>query len=106
MPFDTDLLQEVLDWVNFLKQEKKFTGNDPIFPAIRLGHKGNVKKLVAIEVKPEFLKSTSRISKIFEESFTNAGLKPYSPHKFRHTAIDLALEKCRDGKQFKASHAA
>jgi len=102
MPFELDLLQEVLDWVNFLKQEKNFKGNDPIFPAMKLGHQGNVKTFKAVEVKPEFLRSASHIYKIFEESFINANLEPYSPHKFRHTAIDLALEKCQNGKQLKA----
>lgn len=102
MPFDEELLAEVINWVKFLREEKNFTDEDPIFPAMKLGHIGNFKKFVAVSVQQKFLKSINTVYMIFKRSFKNANMKAHSPHKFRHTAIDVALSLCTNGKEIKA----
>jgi len=39
---------------------------------------------------------------MFKRRFENAGVEYYSPHTFRHLAVKMSTEKCRDGQELKA----
>jgi integrase len=100
--FDDEFLGYVLDWVKYLKNEKQFCDTDPIFPASKLEHQGEIKKFVCDSVVSKFWADTSRIRAIFKQRFEEAGIEYYQPHSFRHTANKEAVDKCRNGEQLRA----
>lgn len=100
--FDNELLSYVIKWVKHLK-EKSFGSKDPLFPRSKLEQEKDALSFkTATEVEPVFWKGTAIIGKIFRKRAQDAGLHYYSPHTFRHLAVDLALKNCETGEQLKA----
>ncbi len=100
--FDSDMLSFVLDWVRFLKTEKLFGNFDPLFPRNKLENQENIKKFVSNSVEPYFWQSATSIRNIFKERFEQAGVEYFSPHTFRHLAVNMAIAGCRNGQEIKA----
>ncbi len=97
-----DFLKEVfVDWVNFLKHEKLFDHNAPLFPNTKLSLDENDQfsrqKLDSIPWK-----STTSIRTIIKESFEAVGLEYYNPHSFRNTIVQLGYQCCKTPEEFKA----
>jgi integrase len=57
---------------------------------------------VGEKVEPVFWKTTNSIRAIFKKRFAAAGLDYFSPHSFRHLAINAALRLCSTPAEFKA----
>lgn len=101
--FDDQLLQYVIEWVKYLKEEKLFNHSNPLFPSTKVEQMSDTEYVFEVKgVEPIYWKSTSTIRKIFEERAENAKLQYYSPHKFRHTAIREATDNCKNAEQIKA----
>lgn len=101
--FDDVLLGYFLDWYNFLKKEKLYTNADPIFPRAELKQKSRTDYCFEGDsVEPVFWQSTGSLAKAFKLRASQAGEKYYSPHKFRHAAIDEARRRSRTPEQMKA----
>ena len=93
--------QFVSDWVSYLRDEKLWGNDDPLFPATRVGI-GDRRQFEAIGLSREHWSSASPIRTIFREAFTSAGLPYFNPHSFRNTLVQLGQEVCRTPEQFKA----
>ena len=77
-----------LDWINFLKTEKKFKPTDPIFPVTKLENgKENINFQNTGKVKPVFWQDSNAARKIFEKRFKEAGVPYYHPHSLRHLVV-------------------
>ena len=101
--FDETLLNYVLEWVKFLREEKVFGINDPLFPSTKVEQMSKTEYIFEVKgVEPIFWRSTSTMCKIFEDRAKSAELSYYSPHKFRHSATRLATDSCRSAEQIKA----
>lgn len=101
--FDDDLLQYIVDWVKYLKEEKLFSLKDPLFPATRVEQKSENEFIFEAKgIEPTFWRSTSTMRKIFEQRCKTAGLEYYSPHKYRHSATRFATDSCKNAEQIKA----
>jgi integrase len=57
---------------------------------------------VAERVESVYWKSTNSIREIVKKRASQAGLEYFHPHSFRHTAIYLAMKRCRNAEEIKA----
>ena len=100
--FDDNLLKYFKDWYYYLKQEKLFGNDDPLFPKSKQIQEENNLNFNYDWVDNKFWQSISAIREIFIQRAKNANITPFSPHKYRHLSIKLAFDKCRDAKEMKA----
>lgn len=97
-----DFLKQVfIDWIVFLKTEKLFDDESPLFPSTRL----------SLDMKDKFnreqlgttpWKTTASARTIVADAFKNAGLSYYNPHSFRKTIVQLGYKYCKTPEDFKA----
>lgn len=93
--------QIVREWIAYLKTEKLFGPDDPLFPAT------DVKRLRnglfgPVGLGREHWTSAARIRMIFKEAFEGAGLPYSNPHSFRATLAILGERICRTQEEMKA----
>jgi len=100
-PVGDEIRQIVLDWVTYLRQEKLWGNDDPLFPATRVAQ-GKTRQFEATELERRHWSSAAAIRKIFGAAFANAGLPYFNPHSLRHTLVRLGEERCRSPEAFKA----
>lgn len=100
--FDNDLLNYVLEWVRYLKEEKHFIDTNPLFPRNKVENAQGANIFVSNYVESEFWQSVTSMRDIFKQRFTDAGIEYFSPHCLRHSAVNTAISKCRNGHEIKA----
>lgn len=100
--FNNDLLNYVLEWVKYLKEEKHFSDTDPLFPRNKVENAQGANIFVSNSVESEFWQSVTSMRDIFKQRFTGAGIEYFSPHCLRHSAVNTAISKCRNGHEIKA----
>ncbi|MFZ4126224.1 MAG: tyrosine-type recombinase/integrase [Rickettsiales bacterium] len=100
-PVGDDIRAIVLDWIAYLRKDKLFGMDDPIFPKPIMG----VSKEGGFEVQGlshEHWQTASPMRAIFREAFEAAGLRYYHPHLFRHNLVTLGQTICKTPEEFKA----
>ena len=100
-PVDDHILEIVVDWVRYLKDELLWGNDDPLFP------KTNVitdedRNFKASGFKPEHWSTASPIRTIFRDAFEAADLPYFKPHSFRKTLVTLGQKLCQSPEEFKA----
>lgn len=101
--FDSELLQYVIEWRDFLIKAKLFTDANPLFPSTQVELiNGDCHGFYADGVIAKFWKNSGPMRKIFQFRTTQLDLKYFSPHKFRHFAINQASKFVRSAEQLKA----
>jgi integrase len=100
-PVGGEFEEIVLEWMRFLRSEKLFGHDDPLFPRTAVGHDEDA-AFVVQGVEPVFWETASPIRAVFRQAFETAGLEYFSPHTFRHTLTHLGERLCRTPEQFKA----
>jgi integrase/recombinase XerD len=90
-----------LDWVNYLRQEKLWSVDDPLFPATKIGV-GSSRHFEVLGLDRKHWGSAGPVRKIFKDAFTGTGLPYFNPHSFRKTLAQLGEKLCRTPEQFKA----
>ncbi len=101
--FDEELLKYVLDWFRFLKERKLFNNRDPLFPRTKLEQKSETDLCFeGTDVEPVFWSTTQGIRNVFKRWAEAAGMRYYSPHKFRHTATVEAFKHVRTAEELRA----
>lgn len=100
-PVGANVLQIFEDWVGYLREEKLWGNEDPLFPTTEIGIGAN-RQFEAIGLKRETWKTASPIRTIFKEAFINAGLPYFNPHSFRNTLVQLGEKVCLTLETFKA----
>ena len=88
-------------WVTYLRQEKLWGNDDPLFPAT-LVELGEARQFEAVGLVRKQWTTASPIRAIFRSAFESAGLQYFNPHSFRTTLVQLGQTLCRDAEQFKA----
>lgn len=101
LPVGDDVLALVTDWVRFLREEKLWGNDDPLFPATRVAV-GQTHQFEAAGLERAHWSSAAPIRKIFREAFVAAGLPYFNPHSFRKTLVQLGETICQTPEQFKA----
>ena len=91
----------VEEWVSYLRDEKLWGNDDPLFPATRIAL-GPSRQFEAAGLARAHWSTATPIRKIFREAFSCAGLPYFNPHSFRNTLVQLGQEVCKTPEQFKA----
>lgn len=103
VPFDNGLLGYVLEWQKFLKAEKLFSNVNPLFPRTKVEQRSETDLCFeGTEIEPVFWQSAQGMRHIFCQRAQEAGLRYYSPHKFRHATVAEAGRRCRTPEEFRA----
>jgi integrase len=100
-PVGEDIRGIVEEWVEYLRTEKLWGNNDPLFPASHILQGANWEFEVA-GLSRRHWSTTSSIRTIFRDAFTQAGVPYFHPHSFRDTITHLGEKVCRTPEDFKA----
>ena len=100
-PIDNAIKQIVVNWIAYLKSEKLWGNDDPLFPMTNNTLNAN-QQFEANGIKREHWSTATPIRIIFKEAFAKAGLAYFHPHSFRHTLVQLGYSKCKAAEDLKA----
>jgi integrase len=100
-PVGTEAVETVEAWVCFLREEKLWGNDDPLFPATRIAL-GKTRQFEHCGLERRHWKTTSPIRTIFREAFEGTDLPYFHPHSLRHTLARLGETLCRTPEEFKA----
>lgn len=100
-PVGEDIRAIVAYWINYLRTEKLFGFDDPIFPAslVKVGSNGYFQ---TDGIGRSGWSNAGPIRTIFKEAFARAGLPYFNPHSFRKTLAQLGQKNCRTIEEMKA----
>jgi integrase len=100
-PVGKEIREIVADWVSYLRDEKLWGNDDPLFPSTLI-EIGPSRRFEVTGLKREHWSTTTPIRNVFREAFANASLPYFNPHSFRNTLVQLGYEICRTSEQVKA----
>jgi integrase len=100
-PVGDDVRAVLSDWVNFLRVEKLWSMDDPLFPATMVAV-GTKHQFEAVGLSRKHWSNAGPIRTIFKEAFTQAGFEYFNPHSFRKTLALLGGSRCRTPEEYKA----
>lgn len=100
-PVGDEIRGIVEEWVSFLRNERLWGNDDPLFPATHVAV-GAHRQFEAVGLSREHWSTASPIRTIFREAFKQAGLPYFNPHSFRNTLVQLGQDICRTPEQLKA----
>jgi integrase len=100
-PVGDDIRQIVVDWVNYLRKEKLWGLDDPLFPATKIVV-GESQRFEASGLDRKHWSSASPIRSISKDAFAAAGLPYFNPHSFRKTLALLGGQICKSPEEYKA----
>lgn len=100
-PVGDDIRQVVLDWVKYLRQEKLWGLDDPLFPATKIVV-GVSRHFEASGLDGKHWSNAGPVRKIFKDAFAAAGLPYFNPHSFRKTLALLGGQICKSPEEYKA----
>jgi integrase/recombinase XerD len=100
-PVGDDIRKIFVDWVAYLREQKGFGSEDPLFPKTKMGHDGHL-EFMAIGFDKAHWANANRVRAIFREACALAGLPYFNPHSLRNTLVRLAYDLKLDAERFKA----
>jgi integrase len=99
-PVGDGIREIVAEWVRFLREEKLWGNDDPLFPATRIAI-GATRQFEVAGLEREHWSSAEPIRKVFREAFGRAGLPYFHPHSLRKTLARLGEEVCNSPEEFR-----
>ncbi len=100
-PVGYEIQQIVSDWVTFLREEKLWSNDDPLFPATRVAL-SEEHLFEAAGLDRKHWSNATPIRTIFRNAFSNASLPYHNPHSLRSTLVRLGETVCQTPEDFKA----
>jgi integrase len=100
-PVGAGIQEIVADWVRFLREEKLWGNDDPLFPATRIVV-GQTRQFEAAGLERAHWSTATPIRTIFREAFERAGLPYFHPHSLRKTLAQLGGQICQTAEDYKA----
>ncbi len=96
-----EILQIFKDWVEYLRSEKRWGTEDPLFPSTETVV-GPDHRFQAGGLSHAHWKNAGPIRAIFKEAARLARLPYFNPHSFRKTLARLGETRCQTAEEFKA----
>jgi integrase len=100
-PVGDDIRQVVVEWVSYLRHEKLWGRDDPLFPATKIVV-GVSRHFEVAGLDRKHWSSAGPIRKIFKDAFAEVGLPYFNPHSFRKTLALLGGQICKSPEEYKA----
>jgi integrase len=100
-PVGDEIRAVVADWVAYLRTQKLWGLDDPLFPATKVAVGGDL-RFVAAGLDRKHWSSAGPIRIIFKEAFASVGLPYFNPHSFRKTLALLGGQRCKTPEEYKA----
>jgi integrase len=91
----------VAEWVRYLREDKLWGNDDPLFPATRTAL-GTNQQFAATGLERKHWSTAEPIRKVFREAFERAGLPYFHPHSLRKTLVRFGEDVCQSPEHFKA----
>ncbi|MEN8134342.1 MAG: tyrosine-type recombinase/integrase [Thermodesulfobacteriota bacterium] len=91
----------VAEWVSYLREEKLWGNDDPLFPKTHIAQ-GASHQFEAEGLERKHWRTASPIRKIFSEAFDRADIPRFNPHSFRNTITQLGQKVCKTPEELKA----
>jgi integrase/recombinase XerD len=99
-PVGDEIRQIVAEWMVYLREEKLWGNDDPLFPATAMAQ-GATRQFEVAGLKQAHWSTASPIRKIFRDAFASAGLQYFNPHSIRNTLVRLGQTLCQTPEEFK-----
>lgn len=100
-PVGDGVAQVLADWVTYLRRERKWGNDAPLFPATKLV-KGPTSQFEAAGLEPKHWSNADPVRRIFRSAFEGVDLPYFNPHSLRNLLVRLGEERCRSPEDFKA----
>lgn len=100
-PVGEGIYEIVAEWIFYLRDEKLWGNDDPLFPSTRIAV-GSLHQFEAAGLDRKHWSTATSIRTIFKNAFTAAGLPYFNPHSFRNTLVRFREKICKTPEQFKA----
>jgi len=100
-PVGEEIRQIVVDWIAYLRKERLWGNDDPLFPKTEMAN-GISHQFGVSGLKREHWSTAAPIRTIFKDAFANADLPYFNPHSFRNTLVQLGQSICKTPEVFKA----
>ena len=100
-PVGDEIRGILAEWVSYLRENKLWGNDDPLFPATHIAL-GAARQFEVSGLERNHWSSASPIRKIFREAFDRAGLPYFNPHSFRNTLAQLGQGVCKSPEELKA----
>jgi integrase len=100
-PVGDGIREIVSEWVRFLRKNRLWGNDDPLFPATRIVV-GQTRKFEIAGLDQAPWSSAQPIRKVFREAFERVGLPYFNPHSLRKTLAQLGERVCETPEDFKA----
>ena len=101
IPIDDIYLKEFKLWVEYLRTELLFGGEDALFPKPNMVAKPGQGFQVA-GLSRESYSNSNALRQVIKNAFSEAGLPIFAPHSFRKTIVSWADDVCTDWASRKA----
>ncbi len=100
-PVGEEIIKIVVEWISYLRDEKLWGNEDPLFPTTKM-ELGASRRFKAAGLDRKHWTTASPIRDIFKSAFIAAELPYFNPHSFRDTLVKLGQEICKTPEEFKA----
>ena len=100
-PVGGEAVEIIGEWVTYLRRDRLFGDNDPLFPRTLMttGQDGG---FVTAGIDRQSWTTAAPIRQLFRRAFEQAGLAYFNPHSIRDTLVQLGERTCRSPEEFKA----
>ncbi len=90
-PVGDDFRNIVAEWIRYLREEKGFGPDDPLFPKTKVATgKDLAFRVVSVDRAP--WSNANTVRQIFKDARARAGLPYFNPHSLRNTLVQVAYE--------------
>ena len=100
-PVGDEIRQIVADWVRYLREERLWGNDDPLFPKTKV-QVNDKNRFESSGIDRDHWSNATPIREIFRQAFESAGLHYFNPHSFRSTLTTLGERVCKSPEEFKA----
>lgn len=101
LPVGEEIIQEIAEYITYLRNELGFTDKDPLFPSPEQSHDENDRFVYNTLSKSKWA-NPQPVRDVIKAAFQAIGLPYVKPHSIRHTLTALSYELGVPPEEFKA----